>query len=316
MKEIGGYFELGGFIKNTYHDRAIALNTATNAVIYLIKAKKIKKIYIPYYMCDCLDKIKQCCEVEYYRIKEDFTPDFYIELKNNEYLYIVNYFGMFRNENIDEYRKKYNNIIIDNVQAFFQKPVNGIDTIYSCRKFFGVSDGAYLYTDTKLDEFIPKDNSKDRFRYLLGRLEETASSNFEEYKKNEELLLNLDLAHMSNSTKLILNSMQYDIIKQKRTENYRYLNDKLKDSNGLKLKNIKGAYMYPYYTENANELRKKLIDNKVYIPILWPNVLKQDKNTIEYKYADNILLIPCDQRYTISDMEYICKIIKEREKNV
>lgn len=311
MKEIGGYFELGGFFDKSYHNKAIALNSATNAVIYLIKSKKIKKIYLPYYLCDCLDKIKQYCEVEYYKIKEDFTPNFYYKLKNNEYLYIVNYFGIFTNHNIENYKKIYNNIIVDNVQAFFQKPVKGIDTIYSCRKFFGVPDGAYLYTNTELKESIPRDKSKDRFKYLFGRLEEDANSYFEDHKNNDKLLLDIDLAYMSKSTQLLLNAMQYDIIKKKRTNNYKYLNEKLKSTNKLVLKDIKGAYMYPYYTTNADKIRKKLIDNKVYIPVLWPNVLEQDKNTLEYKYANNILPIPCDQRYNIDDMRYIIKIIEE-----
>ena len=78
MKEIGGYFELGGLNNNEYHKKAISLNTATNAVIYIIKAKNIKKIYLPYYLCNCLDKIKKYCNVDYYKINKDFTPNFNI----------------------------------------------------------------------------------------------------------------------------------------------------------------------------------------------------------------------------------------------
>ena len=194
MKEIGGYFELGGFKNKQYHENAIALNTATNAVIYLIKAKKIKKIHLPYYLCDCLDKIKKYCEVEYYRTNKNFTFYFDKKLEKNEYLYIVNYFGMLDNITIEGYKDKYKNIIIDNVRAFFQMPVSGVDTIYSCRKFFGVPDGAYLYTNANLEENILEDKSKERFGYLFGRLEENATSNFKNYKDNEELLWNLDLA--------------------------------------------------------------------------------------------------------------------------
>ena len=311
MKEIGGYLELSGFFNKAYHDKAIALNTATNAIIYLIKAKKINRLYVPYYMCDCLDKVKKYCEVEYYRIKEDFTPDFNINLKENEYLYIVNYFGIFNNSDMKKHKEKYKNIIVDNVQAFFQMPVDGIDTVYTCRKFLGVPDGAYLYTDVKLEEDIPEDKSKERFGYLFGRLEEDASSNFSDYKKNEELLLNSDLAYMSKSTKLILSALDYETIKKKRGNNFKYLNEKLKDSNELSLKDIEGAYMYPYYTNNAETLRKKMIENKIYIPILWPNVLEQDKNTLEYNYANNIILIPCDQRYTLEDMQYIINLLNK-----
>lgn len=313
MKEIGGYFELGGLNNNEYHKKAISLNTATNAVIYLIKAKNIKKIHLPYYLCNCLDKIKKYCDVDYYKISKDFTPNFKLKLKNNEYLYIVNYFGTLDNFKIQEYKNKYKNIIIDNVQAFFQRPVNGVSTIYSCRKFFGVPDGAYLYTDVCLNEDILQDKSKNRFNHILGRVEDGASLNYEEYKENENLLLNIDLAYMSKLTKLILNAINYNIIKKKRSQNYKYLNKKLKYNNELKVKNIKGAYMYPYYTKNAKEIRKKLIDNKIYVPILWPNVLEQNEDEISYDYALHILFLPCDQRYGKQEMDKIVKIIKEEE---
>ena len=260
MKEIGGYLEFGDIFTNKeYHDKAISLNTATNALIYLIKLKRIEKIYVPYYLCDCLNKAKKYCKIEYYKIKENFEPDFNNVLEKNEFIYIVNYFGMFNNNKIKKLKKMYINIIIDNVQAFFQKPLNGVDTIYSCRKFFGVTDGAYLYTNSILKENILQDKSKDRFKYLLGRLEENANVNFSDYKINEELLLDLDLAYMSKTTKLILNAIQYDVVKKKRTENFKYLNKYLSKTNKLKINNIKGAYMYPYYTEKAEQIRRELI---------------------------------------------------------
>ena len=43
------------------------------------------------------------------------------------------------------------NVIIDNVQAYFQRPIEGFDTLYSCRKYFGVPDGAVLYTDLEIE---------------------------------------------------------------------------------------------------------------------------------------------------------------------
>ena len=72
--------------------------------------------------------------------------------------------------------------------------------------------------------------------------------------------------------------------------------------------------MYPYYVKDGVFLRKKLQDEKIYIPVLWPNV-KEDlcATDTEYQLSDNILPIPCDQRYTVDDMNYIIKIIKRME---
>ena len=44
---------------------------------------------------------------------------------------------------------------------FYAKPIHGNDTFYTCRKFFGVPDGAYLYTDKLLDEEFSKNNFID-----------------------------------------------------------------------------------------------------------------------------------------------------------
>ena len=70
------------------------------------------------------------------------------------------------------------NIIIDNTQAFFSRPLPEIDTFYTCRKFFGVADGAYLYTDKEADFDIPQDYSSSRMLFLLDRLDRSAEKAF------------------------------------------------------------------------------------------------------------------------------------------
>ena len=50
---------------------------------------------------------------------------------------------------------------------------------------------------------------------------------------------------------------------------------------------------------------------KIYIPTLWPNVLDEcEPDTLEYKFAADILPIPVDQRYGVEDMEYLAEVIK------
>ena len=48
MKEIGGFFELQLRKGEHYHKGAVQLNTARNCLEYILRAKKYKKIYIPY----------------------------------------------------------------------------------------------------------------------------------------------------------------------------------------------------------------------------------------------------------------------------
>ena len=52
MKEIGGYFELDRYRLPMLHEEALALNCGRNCLSYLIEARNIKKILLPYFMCN------------------------------------------------------------------------------------------------------------------------------------------------------------------------------------------------------------------------------------------------------------------------
>ena len=151
MKEIGGYIEFETFRSAMLYDDGIKLNCGRNAFAYLIESRNIRKICFPKMMCDSNDKVLSDNELEvrYYSIGKDLKMEDII-LNDDEWLYVVNYYGQFSEEYIHWLKQKYERIIIDNSQAYFQEPVAGIDTLYTCRKFFGVSDGAILYTDSEL----------------------------------------------------------------------------------------------------------------------------------------------------------------------
>ena len=71
-----------------------------------------------------------------------------------------------------------------------------------------------------------------------------------------------------------------------------------------------GPYMYPLLLENGAEIRKKLQEKEIYVPTLWPNVVENlSQKDAEYSLAENILPLPCDQRYGVWDMEYVVKQI-------
>ena len=56
------------------------------------------------------------------------------------------------------------------------------------------------------------------------------------------------------------------------------------------------------------DIKKKLANNKIYIPTIWPNVLETD-DEIGKEYTKNILPLPCDQRYNHDDMDKMCDLI-------
>ncbi|KUK49739.1 MAG: hypothetical protein XD75_0265 [Parcubacteria bacterium 33_209] len=318
MKEIGGYLELDRYTGSIFHVGAVALNCGRAALRYLIRTKKIRKMYLPYFCCDAVADAcqRENIKFEYYHIDASFRPVFDKVLSTDEWLYIVNFYGQVGNDELETWQKKFGRVIFDNVQAYFQKPVDGIDTLYTCRKFLGVADGAFLYTQDKLDE-LERDESFDRMCFVLGRFERTASEFYKESEDNNNFFTDEPVKLMSKLTENLLRAIDYPAVEKQRTENFTYLHEKLKEKNRLYLTIPTGAYMYPFYCETGAVVRKALQAQKIYIPTLWPDVFDIcDPVTLEYDYAMNILPLPVDQRYGIEDMKYIINLLQESmEKN-
>src|SRR5258708_38630843 len=146
IKYIGGYFELEIKKREEFHKNAISLNSGRSCLDYLLSEKNYKKIYLPYYSCKSLLDIikKQKLKYEFYSIYSSLMPILNKKLAADEVLLFINYFGLL-NKYVTKEVAKYTNVIIDNSQAFYARPLDGVDTFYSPRKFFGVSDGGYLY---------------------------------------------------------------------------------------------------------------------------------------------------------------------------
>ncbi len=317
MREIGGYFELDKYSMPMLHQGAIALNCGRNTLAYLIEAKGIEKIKVPKFLCDTVREVceKEKISISFYSITRDFLPE-ELTLEADEWLYLVNFYGQLDNDTIRGYVEKYERVIVDHAQAYFQMPLENVDTLYTCRKFFGVADGGILYTDTKLDREISQDESFDRMGFVLGRFERSASEFYAEAASNNDFFADEPIKLMSKLTENLLHGIDYEAVKQKRTRNFEILHEAFGKINPLKLTVPQGAFMYPLYLEKGGEIRRKLQAKKIFIPTLWPDVFEHcDESELEYDYAKNILPIPVDQRYDQEDMKYIMEEIEKCMKN-
>lgn len=316
--EIGGYIEFEKYSGKLLHGDGILLNCGRNALAYLIEANHITDILMPKFMCDSCDGVleKYGVRVRRYSIDEAFMP---VDLapRDGEWVYAVNFYGQLSDAYLKTLKKKHGRLIVDNAQAYFREPVEGIDTLYTCRKFFGVPDGAVLYSDKKLDLPLERDISYDRTEYLLGRFEKSASEFYGGYVENNRRFAGEKIKRMSKLTENLLRGIDYDAVKEKRTENFLYLHERLKTLNGLPVKPAAGAFMYPLYIENGAFLRKRLQEQKIYIPTLWPAVFGRcSEDEKEYRMARDILPLPVDQRYGKKEMDIIIGTLQTEMKNL
>ncbi|MBE6901196.1 MAG: cysteine desulfurase [Ruminococcaceae bacterium] len=312
--EIGGYFGLENDpTREEYHTSAYRFGLARTALEFLLTERNINKIYVPFYSCyTVFDACKRAgVQVVCYALDDKMHPDLNEVMQDGKYVYITNYFGQLSNDDIAQLKQRCRSIIVDNVQSFFQKPVDGVDTIYSCRKFFGVPDGAYLYTDCPCSaayEALPRDSSYDRYSHIVGRTDKSASDFYSASQSNEVTLDTAPAARMSRSTQLMLSNINYDYAMQRRKANFAILSDALKCRNKLDVKHNGGLFFYPLYTDNGAQLRRKLIENKVFTPTLWPELLESE-NAQAAELTRNIVYLPIDQRYGENEMRFILDVV-------
>ena len=310
-KEIGGYLELERFTGPMLHEKALALSSGRACLSYLIEQRKIRKIALPDFNCDIVEAVCRAHEVKirFYPVEANLRPKT-LQTEEDEWLYLVNFYGQLSADELQRIAAYVPRLIMDNAQAYFDLPLKGVDTLYTCRKFLGVPDGGFLYTEAP-EKTLPADESRERMGFVLGRFERPAGEYFAAAAQNNDDL-SMEPKSMSELTKNLLHAVDYDRVKTKRTENFRLLHEGLGSVNCLNLRVTEGAYAYPLMLPEGQKIRKKLIEQKIFVPMLWPNVPEQQPADSEAcKLAEQVLPLPCDQRYGAEEMAFIIKAVRD-----
>ena len=315
MESIGGYFSLELPLREEFHRDAIRLNSGRNCFEYILRVRKYDKVYIPYYTCEViLEPLKKLnINYEFYRVDINLEIKDRIMLKENEGLLYTNYFGL-KQRYVEQLAERIGSrLIVDNTQAFYAKRIKGIDSFYTCRKYFGVADGAYLYCNMRLDGDIEQGVSYDKMVHLLKRIDLSAEQGYADFRNADDSLDNNPIRAMSKLTHRMMQSIDYDVAANKRRDNFQILHTALGPGNHLNLPLEKDAVplVYPYLT-SLTGLREKLIEKRVFVACYWPNVLDWTTNDdIEYHLAFQTLPLPIDQRYGTEEMDRIIETIKQ-----
>ena len=321
MKAIGGYFGLADYEEGRIfpHQNGILLNTGRNALEYILRSiGEVKRLYLPYYTCEVVLEPIEKLGVPYtfYHTNLQLEIEGDLEPQQGEYIIANNYYGI-KDAYMPRLAERYGDqLIVDCAQALFAKPIPGIKCFYSTRKYVGVADGGVAYLGGLPDgkvEVNETDCSAEHDSHLLKRKQLGAEAGFADYQANEIKLDHQPIRWMSEDTKRILDHIDYDKVVSRRRENFQYLHQALGGRNRLELPpmdSFECPMVYPFMTEKDNGLRKKLIENKVFVAKYWPNVGLKESFEVEFDLANCVIPIPCDQRYGVKEMDRIIEIIK------
>lgn len=317
-REIGGYLELERYPGCGFYPDAVALNCGRGCLAYEVELRGILRMWVPTLMCGSVPAllVREGVEVLSYEVGRDLAPVWEaIAPSPGDWLLLVDYYGQLTSSTVEQGLSRFPHaVLVDETQGFFRPDWPGADTMRTCRKWFGVADGAYLSTwdGARLPHKISRDESHGRYGFVLGRVERPAGEFYAESVKNNVLFAMEPARMMSPVTESLLAPIDYTVAKTKRNTNWATLDSAIGHLNKLTLQTPDGAFMYPFMVDGAQEVREKLIERGVFVPVLWPNVLEeQPAGSWARRMAEDVLPLPLDQRYGKEEMEYVASAIME-----
>lgn len=319
--EIGSFLELA-FPKGKewYSGASVArLNSGRAAIWHAARCLGCQKVWLPRYQCDTVRDflLSHGIEVLYYEIDREFTP---LLNKNtaDTAVVLVNYYGVMGSTRMAELASRYINVIIDNSQGFFAKPIASCMNVYSARKFVGVPDGAYVVgaRATQFLDLYAQDYSSDTADFLLKRIEYGCEgATYASRMQNEARIDRADCLQMSALTHAILDGTDYELIQAKRRENFKIAHSLLCAYNLLDPMQYYEAdtvpMVYPFLAEK-DELLSALLAHKHFQGHWWSYLLAEvSQDSTEAWLSRYMIPITIDQRYGEAELLHISALIKE-----
>lgn len=321
--EIGSFLELQlpkGRERYNQETDIARLNTGRMGIWHAFRVTGCKCIWIPIYQCDSIRETfeKKGVAMKSYHIDKNWNP---IDLNpaDDEAVLIANYYGIMSSARMAELASKYKNVILDCAQAFFCKPVEGALTVYSCRKFVGAPDGAYVVGKDahKYVEEYPQCYSSDTAAFLLKRIEYGCEGKgYEARSINEHRIDAEDCMKMSKLTRTLMDAEDYDYNIRKRKENFAYAHQLLGDINEIDptiyMDDETVPMVYPLVVEE-DECIQRLFKAKHFQGHWWSYICEeQPEDTFEHWISRYVIPITIDQRYGKEEIDYLVNVIKNK----
>ncbi len=319
--EYGSFLELDLRDTGEYFDgiKDIArLNSGRSGILHALRVLDCSGVYLPFYICPSVKGFLEShgIKINYYSIDSGFKP-LLAEVDNKTAVVIVNYFGILSERWLKETAACYTNVIIDNCAGFFSKVLPDNINVYSCRKFFGVPDGAYVIgpnADSGIGTYS-RDLSSATAQFLLKRHELGCSKVYKERMLNEERIDKSGLLRMSTLTQKLLKAIDYDQVKSRRKQNFKYAHSLFAGYNllgpALLMDEDCIPMVYPLLVKDK-DLVEEFKKRNIYTGRWWVSVIQQvEPGSFEASLSNYMVPLPIDQRYGEEEINYYYKVFKE-----
>lgn len=298
-------------------------------------------VLLPYFTCDTITEvfIKAGCRIVRYKVNRNLTcnvDDIFncINSYNPRIVFLQDYFG-FETLNsiqavVDEIHKNNGIVITDLTHSLFSRFKKNISDIYvmSLRKFFAIPCGGVIVSKKKYNTTVSSELQKidelsfkafaHKKDYIFEKTQLGKSYYLTEYKMLHSCISIISQLSISKAGQEVIKQVDKNKLGIIRRRNYNYLRNILKDNNYIETimgeaTNLVTPLFFPIYVKNGmrDRLKSFLVSNDVYTPVIWPKDRFLDVSDSDGDFIyDNILCIPCDQRYDLNDMQRIINLIE------
>ena len=338
--EIGSEFWIDkDYIVDPLEQFYMSGRSALNAIVLDVKKKyAVEQVLMPSYCCDSMivPFIKNQIRIRFYDVYLDNDHKISVEIpkaEKNEVLFLMHYFGAkVRKFHIQGEFRDWITVIEDKTHSFFSSFDSDIDSEYefvSFRKWFAVSgiamakntDRSLIVPDATNNKFLALRNEAffEKARYISGaQINKDLFLN--KFRKAEEIL-DIDsmcyLPDRKDYYRLTQRLHQKEALVQARRANAAVLIKELQKIPQLSVMvdfdmDMDCPLFVPVaeLTGQRDQLRRYLIDNKVYCPVHWPTSSYHGEILVRtQEIYDNELSLVCDQRYSPNEMMKIIETI-------
>ncbi len=313
---IGGYFELESHLLEAgkpMHSQALALTSGRACLARYLAHTRPSKLWIPYYCCDAILQplIETKTPFSFYEIDRNLEPITLPLLGQEEAILYINYFGIKEEYSLSLLEQFRERLIIDNTQAFFVEMRQKGWAFNSARKFFGVPDGAYLYSPEPLKPPSVV-NHLVHMEHLLSRLQGDRQKGYEQFLKAENEVSSENRG-MSLQSSRLLSGVDYPRVAQSRLRNYAHYQQALDSVNQLRFPPLRAGsipFCYPLLLDHQIN-REPLYQQEIFIPTLWKECLDRDVSGFswEKELTRRLLPLPLDHRYSENDCDRVVEAV-------
>lgn len=308
---------------------------------------KIQTVMLPEYTCASVLQpfLERNYKIVYYPVRKNLhiKRETFIQLVEREtprMILVQSYFGFDtlweERDFLKELRKKDIIIVEDITHSVFLKDraVCADYLVASLRKWCALPDGGILAGPIEKNINVFGENTAFVTERLLAQEEKRncfSGKDFHESEKQSFIRLferseamleqQKNCYSMSGYTRKRMFSVDWELVRTIRRSNYSVLVHALNGVKGLDIlfpqlgEHDVPLYFPVYVKKNERDLlRSEMRKNNILLPVIWPmpQVLEGFLDTEVKEIYDEIIAVPCDQRYGKEEMQLIAEKIKQQ----